>query len=319
MRSHTFRNTFVESSLSLPFMTALTLLLWLLVPEREDPMVWVSLAIVGITTYVIVEWNNQCQLLRIRSRMNSVTFLAFVCACPALHSAGLSLMPALCLLAAYFSLFKSYGEYRPQGYTFHAFFFLGLGGLFFPPMLLLAPTLFVSSGGQLRVLTGKSIVAIVLGLLLPFWLYAGAMAVAIPLWGVEETRLAYFTDLRLPDYSTLQLGQIAVFAFLVVHGLFSVFHFVNTSYNDKIRTRQYYYTIMLSFVPLLFITLWWPDDALVTLPLLMLNLTPFSAHYIALSKARLINVYFWLCLAVLLAISIGNYTGYLDSTIQQIL
>lgn len=305
-RERSFRNTVVESGMSLPVMSALTLLLWLIGP-RQDVWLWTSLAIVAVTTYVVVEWNNQCQLLRIRSRMNSVSFLALINIFPALHVAGQALIPALCLLATYFTLFKAYGKYRPQGYAFHAFFFLGLGSLVFPPMLLLAPTLLFSSNVQLRITTLKSVTAMLLGLLLPFWLYAAAMTVAVPLWGVEVAQLRYLSDVHLPDLTVFSPWQWGALAFIGMLGLVAVGHFVSTAYNDKIRTRQYYYTMLISFVPLLFATLWWPADFVVTLPLLLLNLTPFVAHYLALSRVRRMPLIFWLWLLIAVAVGAANY------------
>lgn len=303
-REHSFRNTVAESSLSLPVMAIITFLLWVIGP-KWDKELWGTLLLVGLMTYTIVEWNNQCQLLRIRSQMNSVTFLAFLCAFPALRTTGLTFIPAFSLLAAYFMLFKAYGEYKPQGYVFHGFFFLSLGSLFFPPLLLLAPTLFASTNIQLRILTLKSFSALLIGLLLPYWLYIAAMCVAVPMWGIEETRMRYL-DFHLPDYSILSLWHWGALAFIGLLTFVAVVHFVSTAYNDKIRTRQYFYTMLISFVPIIFMTLWWPEDIMITLPLLLLNLTPFAAHYLALAKSHSMTFFFWMWLIILIALGMFN-------------
>lgn len=303
-REHSFRNTVAESSLSLPVMAIITFLLWVIGP-KWDKELWGTLLLVGLMTYTIVEWNNQCQLLRIRSQMNSVTFLAFLCAFPALRTTGLTFIPAFSLLAAYFMLFKAYGEYKPQGYVFHGFFFLSLGSLFFPPLLLLAPTLFASTNIQLRILTLKSFSALLIGLLLPYWLYIAAMCVAVPMWGIEETRMRYL-DFHLPDYSTLSLWHWGTLVFIGLLTFVAVVHFVSTAYNDKIRTRQYFYTMLISFVPIIFMTLWWPEDIMITLPLLLLNLTPFAAHYLALAKSHSMTFFFWMWLIILIALGMFN-------------
>lgn len=287
-------------------MSVFTFLLWVSSSERGNWMLWLSLAIVAATAYIIVEWNNQCQLLRIRSRMNSVTFLALINIFPLLHTAGLALAPALCLVLTYFMLFKTYDEYKPQGYAFHGFFFLGVGSLFFPPMLLLAPTLFVSCNMQLRILTLRTMSALALGLLLPFWLYAAAMGAGSALWGLKDTRLDYLS-LRLPDYSDLQTWQWGALGLVLLLGLVCVGHFLATSYNDKIRTRQFFYTMIPSFVPLLFCMAWWPEDFLTTLTLLLVNLTPFAAHFLALSKIKYITFIFWLLAIIAFLLGVVNY------------
>lgn len=300
-------------------MAIVTILLWVTAPKWDERLLS-SLLITGAMTYIIVEWNNQCQLLRIRSRMNSVTFLMMVCMFPALHIAGPKLLPALCLLGSYFTLFKAYGLYKPEGYVFHAFFFISLGSLYYPPLLLLALTLFISSGVQLRVLTVKSVSASILGLLLPYWLYSAAMIVkAFYIDGVVAlTNPEYIAKLfpittyfstDLPDYTALGPWHWTALGFVGFMGFISVIHFVSTSYNDKIRTRQYYYTLLASFVPLCLIAAWWPEDIMFTLPLLILNLTPFAAHYLALAKGRAMPYYFWGWLILVIAIGTCNYLG----------
>lgn len=319
MREHSFRRSVVESTLSLPIMSIVTFLLWVITP-KWDGRLWASLLIVGVMTYIIVEWNNQCQLLRIRSRMNSVTFLTMMCMFPALHTAGPKLLPALCLLGAYFCLFKAYGLYKPEGYVFHSFLFISIGSLYYPPLLLLVPTLFFSAGAQLRVLTVKSVSASILGTLLPYWLYAASMfvkmyyidgGVTLP----NSARIAelfpittYFTT-DLPDYTALNAWHWSALGFVGFLGIVSVIHFVSTSYNDKIRTRQYYYTLLYSSLPILFIAAWWPDDIMYTLPLLVLNLTPFAAHYLALAKGRVMPYYFWGWTMLAIAITVANRFG----------
>lgn len=304
MRQHTLRKDVVESNFTLPVTAIVTLLLWVIAP-KWDGALWGTLLLMGAMTYVIVEWNNQCQLLRIRSRMNSVTFLTLMSMFPVLHDVGVGLIPAFSLIGAYFMLFKAYGLYKPQGYVFHAFFFLSVGSLFFPPLLLVALTLLVSCSVQLRVLTLQSFSATVLGLLLPYWLYAAVMAVGMNLWEWNETRLDYL-HLQLPDYSQFAQWQWFALGFLGLIGIVSVFSFVISSYNDKIRTRQYFYTMLMSLAPVVFITFWWTDDFCITLPLLLTALTPFVAHYMALAKGRSMRYWFWVWLLLAVAIGVAN-------------
>lgn len=284
-------------------MSIITLLLWLLEPKWDERL-WGSLLIVVTMTYIIVEWNNQCQLLRIRSRMNSVAFLTLMSMFPALHTAGPKLLPSFCLLVAFYSLFKAYGLYKPEGYVFHSFLALSIGSLYYPPLLLLVPAVFYATGVHLRVLTLKSTSATFLGLLLPYWLYAAFMFVKT--FYIDDTPgvvsdadlakifpIVTYLNTDLPDYTVLGQWHWLAIGFVAFLALVSVLHFVSTSYNDKIRTRQYFYALLVTFVPVIFIAAWWPDDIMYTLPLLLLNVTPFAAHYLALAKGRLMPYYFW--------------------------
>lgn len=321
MRNDSYRQRIATSNISLYVMAFLTILLWALRP-RQDALMWSSFALVGLITYIIVEWNNQCQLLRIRSRMNSVTFMALALMFPMLHDGVLVWLPPLCLLGSYFILFKGYGEYRAQGYTFHAFLLLSIGSLVYPPLLLLTLTLFISCSGQLRMLSLKPFVACLLGLALPYWTYAALVyavhysplsphLIAAPI--VYEVGFhdltwdawASFFPLSVPDYvHGVPFWQMASLGFIVLLGLRAVFHFVHNSYDDKISTRQFFYTLMLQAVPITFFALWFTADIRFTLPLLIISVTPFVAHYFALSRARAADYsfVFWVVLALIIGL-----------------
>ena len=322
MYYRSFRSNVAESVLTLPFASTLTILLWLLGPVREVAL-WLTLAVVAATAYLIVEWNNQCQLLRIRSRMNSVTFLTLVAIFPTLHTAWWTFLPGFCMIAAYFILFKSYGQYRPEGYTFHAFLMLSLGSLVFPPLLLLVPTLMVSCNVHLRVLFFRPLVAALLGLILPYWcyaavVYAGQYVVAYQLvdaataaqWQLDalswERWVDAFNLAALPDYSVLVLWQKVGFGLVALLGVVGALHFVQTSYRDKISTREFYNVMLLQLLPLLLIAVWRPQDAMMTLPLLIAAITPFAAHYLALARSRTADRCFYLWIAVVVAVAALN-------------
>ena len=310
-------------------MALLTLLLWALRP-RQDAMMWTSFAFVGLITYIIVEWNNQCQLLRIRSRMNSVTFMSLALMFPLLHDGVLVWLPPLCLLGSYFILFKGYDEYRGQGYTFHAFLLLSIGSLVYPPLLLVALTLLISCNAQLRMLSGKPFVAALLGLVLPYWIYAALVyafrysPLALSLEAAPVVYAVGFHDLTwdvwaahlqpvLPDYlHDAPLWQLVSLGFIVLLGLRALVHFVHNSYDDKISTRQFFYTMMLQLVPITFFTLWFPADIRFTLPLLMIGVTPFVAHYLALSRSRSTDWAFVLWVIAGLFIGVCNHFALWD-------
>lgn len=159
MRSSQFRHRVSESMASLPILAVIASVLWI-IPNIQSVALWGGLVVVGLMSYLVVAWNAQYQLIRVRSRMNSVTFLYLFLVFPQLHPLGWHLFPGVCLLGAYFLLFRPYGEYSPQGYFFHAFFLIGLGSIVFPPLLFLLPFLIFSSSRHLRALTVLSLIHI---------------------------------------------------------------------------------------------------------------------------------------------------------------
>ena len=99
-----FRNRTAKSMLTLPLVAVVAGVVWLL-PDPRSVWLWGGFAIVCALTYTLRELNNRSQLLRIRSRLVSATFLALFAALPDLHSAGMHLLPAVGLLLALCCLF----------------------------------------------------------------------------------------------------------------------------------------------------------------------------------------------------------------------
>lgn len=85
MYSHSFRSSVVTGSFTLPVMAVLTLVVWMF-PDVENWKLWAGLGMTFLTAYSIMELNNRHALLRVRSRMMSVSFLTLMLTCPALHA-----------------------------------------------------------------------------------------------------------------------------------------------------------------------------------------------------------------------------------------
>ncbi len=283
-------------SFSLPVTALLTCLLWLL-PSPIDGERLAALCVAGLAAYITTEWNNRFTLLRIRSRLMSCTLLFLLTASGFLHERPEFLLPGLCLLLAFCTLFASYQQQHTEAFVFHAFLFTGIGSLFYPPMLLLAAAHSVSMLIQLRVLTWRTLAAGLLGLLLPY-----CFAAAWLMWhGGLVAAMQGFADafdFRTPDYSTLSLGEILTFiyvTFLVIGGMI---HFMRTSFNDKIRTRMFFYTLMVHSGVLLTANVLLPRDFFHIFPLFLVTSAPLVAHHFALSRGRWMN--FWFILVLLL-------------------
>lgn len=306
MRDRKFRNKVSESWLTLPLVAVVVSVFWVL-PNARDLLLWGGLALVGLMAYILVEWNNGSQLLRIRSQMISVTFLALMAAFPQGHLLSLESLPSLCLLLSYFILFRAYGLYEPQGVVFHAFLFLGIGSLVEPLLLLLVPFLFFSIQVQLRALTPRSLGAGLIGWILPYWFYLPYL-----LWseGFSVVVLREWTESlvpTLPNYSAVPLSHWISLGVILFLALVSILHFVRTSYNDKIRTRQYFYLLLVQELPIVLLAAAFPDRADIFFPLLLLNTTPFIAHYFALAKGRGMNLWFLFWVLILLWIGISHH------------
>lgn len=306
MHEQKFRNRVSQSMASLPIASLLVAVVWML-PDVSNAYLWGGLAVMAAMTLIMAEWNNQFQLIRIRSRMNSVVFLTLMALFPSLHALTWDVVPTVGLLLSYFVLFRAYGAYQTQGILFHTLFFVSLGSLVYPPLLLFAPFLLLSSYAQLRALTFRSFFAGLLGLLLPYWLYAPYLV-----WQPEKGRefLALWQHYLLtdiPDYAALPPHHWVASGLLLFLALVSVFHFLRTAYNDKIRTRQYFFLLLVQFLPLLMMGAAYPADDAHWIPLLIVTMTPFVGHYFTLARGSLMNLWFWIWLVLLVSLGVVQH------------
>ena len=194
-----------------------------------------------------------------------------------------------------------------QGYFFHVFFLVGLGSVAF--LRFYCWCRFSSSPPKrhLRALTSKSAMAALLGLSLPYWLLLPVFLFARE-WLAPYLAIWDFSQLTtLPDFSHVPLSQWVGSGLFFFISVVSLVHFLRTAYNDKIRTRQYYYLLLLQVLPLALIHFALPQHFNTTLPLCLVTLAPFVGHYFALARGRGMNVWFILWVLLFLLLGIANY------------
>lgn len=304
MRERSFRCRVAESTWLLPFALLLLAALWY-IPGAGGGALWGGLLATCVSGYVIIEWNNRNSLLRVRSRMSSSVFFLLMAVCPFLHPWSVYMVPPVCLVLSLCLLFETYQRPRAEGYTFHSFLCIGVGSMFFPPLLLSAFWLYFSMLVHLRSFTWRTFVAGMLGLLLPLWGYVG--------WAIWQNRLdvalSELSELLVfvpPVYPPLHSPQVVSALFVLALSLMAVWHYVRTAYNDKIKIRMYFYTIIfqvLLYAALLVAQPQWGDAVL---RVLMVAAAPLVAHHLTLGRGFKVNLWFYVVLACWLALGIYN-------------
>lgn len=305
MYDHSLRHKIATGSLTLP-VTALTAAGLRLTAGESPSGTWPTLALIAATAYLLMELNNRFTLLRIRSRMMASSFLVLVAALPSLGADARDALPATALIAAYFPLFSAYQSPRDSGHVFYAFTLIAAAALLFPPLLLLALPLLFSMGTQLRCLSGKTFTAALLGMATPAWL----MLAAKSWYGETETFLADFADafrFAAPDYDALSENDTSAAALLAVLTLPALIHLLRYAYNDKIRTRMFFYLIILIEAMLWAAWAAQPQASDILLPLLTANSAPLIGHYFAQTSGRTANVWFVAALLMILSLTLFHY------------
>ncbi len=300
MHEHNFRTRITTGTFTLPTAAVLATVLWV-VSGMGCVEHLAGLAVVGVTTYLMVELNNRNALLRVRSRMVGTMFLALSASSPLFYAWTTDAIPALSLMVAYFPLFMVYQQPQNTAGVFHAALALGMGSLFYPPLLLLAVPFLLALGVQLRALSGRTFAALLFGLTLPYYFIA--------VWGVWEDNLSSIFQpyieafaFSAPDYLAVPLPLLLSGGFVIVLSFLAVVHLFRTAFNDKIRTRMFFYIIVAVEVVLVVGFLLQPQKASVLLRLLFVNSAPLIAHHLTLGRGRSLNIYFQVCLLLIVGI-----------------
>ncbi len=287
---------------TLPFMAGLTAVVWM-APDVADWRRWAGLVTTGWITYLLIELNNRNALLRVRSRMVSSSFLAMMAAFPALQAWTPAHLAPLCLAASLIPLFRAYQKPAAAPDVFRAFCLTGLGSLLYPPLVCLLPCYFLVLQIHLRALSGRTFAAGLLGAALPYWLLA-----VVALWRGDLTEWAeqWAAAFRfpLPDFRTVTPVQLGQCAFLTLLTLLSAAHFVRTAYNDKIRTRMFFYILLVIDTVLLAGLCARPQDFSVTGGLLAVGASPLIGRYFTLARGRWMNAWFYIWTVLLAALAV---------------
>ena len=247
----TFRNKMATSTFTLPVVSVLTFIVWV-TDAAGSRATWISLLFAALTAYALAEWNNRYGLLRIRSRFVSASYLLLMCASPFLHTAAEGLAPALCLAVSYLLLFACYQQPRSQGKVFHAFLSTGIATMLTPVAWMLVAPQYIFMAFQLRCLTWRTFVAGLLGLAVPYWctfvwtVITGDLATAALAFADNISDACHAPLLAMPHYALLSLPEKVVGIYLAALSLIGIFHYFRTSYNDRIRVRMFFHSIIIT-------------------------------------------------------------------------
>ena len=323
-----WQNRMAESSATLPVaMLAATLLWWS--PRMGNPVQYIfDWLLCVLTAVTLFQLDSQNALLRVRSFLTTSVFLLLMAVCTDLHSLTPHLLCQLCTALSLYFLLHTYDQLHPSTNTLFSYLFLSLGSILWPPLLWFTPVLLWSQQVYLRSLRPESFCAALFGMLLPYafwgsWLTGEAVAAVVSrsagdLGAIDpayyqpllaqglrilsplHTPLLWEQSLELSRGEMLQYGVVLLFA------LTGSIHYLRMNYDDKIRVRMCYYTLLaVQWCVLLWIILQ-PTYLRELFPLLILTSTPAAAHFAALTSGWFTNAWVILCLLLLIATAAIN-------------
>jgi hypothetical protein len=298
------QNKITGSRLTLPVTLCYAIGIWLLGGLIQEQW-WIQFGCFMLTAYLMVQLNNTNALIRIYSRMVSVSFLLLSCMACFLFPSLSGNFTQLCIVASYLILFQSYHDKSGAGLTYYGFLCIGLASLTFVHILYFVPFLWILMLTCLQSFSLRTFFASLMGIITPYWLGI--------CWLVYQDNFSLFVDHLTPlvefqtpfDFSILNNSQTITFAFVILLALIGAIHYWRTYYLDKIRTRQLLiFFIWIDFLTVAFICLQ-PQYYDPLIRILIINTAPLIGHFMALAHTKITNIAFCLiCITTLLL------TGY---------
>ncbi len=305
LRKKRFQEKIAVSRFSLPVTATLAALVWVAVGLTVGN-IWVEFAFTIISTLLMVELNNRNALMRTYSRMVSCSFLALITMATLPGPSLKASIVTMCFIAFYLIIWNGYQDKLSTGWTFYAFFCIGLASVVFIQAAYYLPVLWTLMIFFTNSFSVRTFFASLIGVITPYWFSAGYYFYTDNTEGLVAHFLEVANYQELFDYSQVTDHQVVTFTFFIVLGLIGTIHFLRTSYADKIRTRMIYESlIMMNFITLLFLFLQPQHDSELG-GILTVSTAPLIAHFITFTKGKVSNISFIVLLAVMVLVLLFN-------------
>lgn len=335
-----FQKSITNSQATLPVVSALMLLFWLLLPPVGQPVdfttpdygIWkfvpmflqrgyVSLVMgalcAALAVYEMAELNNANVLLRVSTRMLSSVLAILLGMAVVCHPFQPGMVLMLLSLLSFFPLFAMYQTPSPF-LAFLTYLALSVASLFFPKLLWIVPFYWLIQS-YFRALTLRCLVASILATILPYWIYA-AIAVMTGSWENFVLHLQGMISFQWYDYTQLPVRHLFVFLFVVLLFVIGSADFYLQLYRDRTRTRVLYNALIhYGIVIVVWITIQ-PQYFNTLFPLLLLPVSILFGHFFALTHTRFSHI----CCIVLFLLALVVFTvqylpsSYLPSLISEL-
>ncbi len=299
------QNRIAESKLTLPVALIYAVVIWLLGGLIQGNW-WVQFGLFMLTVYAMAQMNNMNALIRIYSRIVSCSFIAMGCAACFLFSSLQSALIQVCYAGAVTLLFMTYQDKQASGLTFYAYILFGTAAIAEVRILYFVPLIWLLTATQLQSLSGRTLSASILGLLMPYWVML--------CWKVWNNDFRSFLELfakwddfhPILDFTTLSTSQVATWILVAVAAITGITHYIRKHHGDRIRTRLLIgFLTWMALVTMFSIALQ-PQFYDVLIGLSIINTAPLIGHFIALSSTRLTNIYCGFLLAATLLLTAYN-------------
>ena len=302
MNLNRFQIQVATGRLTLPVVILICLLLWGITFQEWKDCIY--LAITAIIGYMMIEINTAFTLIRTRTTMPVCIFWIIATSLFFLHPLEWKNLVPLAFLLSVYQLFRSYESSSPAIPIYHAFFFISLGSLVFPTFIYFSPILW-GSMIPFRSLSGKSLLASLLGIITPYWFLFGYCFYfdQMPLFLAPLQEMILFYPIECGHLTTSEIASWGTITLLLI---ISGFHYWQMSYMDKTRTRIYHSFLVIVG---LYVTLWSILQPNYMRELMVIDLicaSFLSGHLFTLTRNRFSGIFFIVTFITIILLTIFN-------------
>ena len=317
LRKKTFQNKVAASRYSLPITAILATVAWVAVGFMSHN-IWAEFAFTIISTLLMVQLNNQNSLMRTYSRMVSCSFLVLITMASLPTPSFRASIVTMCFIAFYLIVWNTYQDRQASGWTFYAFFCIGLASTIFIQVLYFMPLCWLMMLVFTNSFSLRTFVASLIGIVTPYWFMVIYYAIEQDIDGLLTHLMGFIDYQELFDYSGITIHQIVNILYILILGIIGSVHFLHTSYADKIRTRMIYESlIMMNFVTFAFLILQ-PQHQDELTGIMIVNTAPLIAHYITFTRGKASNISFIAMIVLVLVLLLYNVLVPETTILQEI-
>lgn len=299
------QNRVSESNATLPVTAVYGILLWLvagLISER----LYLPFVLVALSSALMMELNNRNALLRIRSRMVSVSYIVLWCMANFMFADISAAVTTFGTVVSLLLLFMQYHDNRAPGYTFYTFAVIGLVSLQWVQILFFVPVIWLLMLSYIQNMSWSSFVASIIGLIAPYWFAAAYYFVTDNMYAPLEHIMSIADFGALLVYENIQLNQIVTLAVVVVLAVIGMVHYMRNSFQDKIHNRMLYYCFFWLDIAAFVFMLLQPQHYNQLLAMMIVFTAPLTAHFIALTNTRFTNITAIVITVIVLIVTVFN-------------
>ncbi len=280
---------------------------------------WLQMALMALSVYLVTELSNNNALIRIRSRMVSSVFIVLTCCNSVLFQSISGNLAMVCLIIMLLLSFTTYQKPETSGMTYYSSLFLGLASVFQIQVLYFVPLLWILSLTHLQSFSLRSWLASCLGLITPYWFLVPWFLYQQDYHSMSH-HIMQLTDWQEPfNFSVVSLAQWLSFIFIQTLTAISITHFWLHSYEDRIRIRQLYAFFGLMGLTASLLLIIQPQQYNLLMRIVILCFSPFIAHYFSLTKSKLTNTVFISSMVLALVLTIINLYPELLSPLNELI